>query len=202
MHSYIYFVPPTCGFTAIGNRRLSYPAVHYGHTSKNFIDLIVYSTSKITRVSNLFLLQYFGFLLLSRCISSDVIVNLSSICSSRNVYNYVTLDQFQQMVVDLTLALENLTFNIGDLCHPSVQTYMCDYFFPPCTNNNLQAICAVSCDNYLHNGVCTSYFTEILNYLNTTNSTIVRVFEKNCSASLDSLYGVDTREFGCNHLDG
>ena len=138
-----------------------------------------------------------------RCISPDVL-NLSSICASRNVpvYNYTTLDQFQQIVTDLISAFANLTFDIRDLCYPSVQTYMCDYFFPPCVSNSPQAICQVSCDNYLHSGVCTNFFTDLLNYLTDINSTIIPLFNTNCSASLQPLYGIETREFGCNRLNG
>ena len=133
-----------------------------------------------------------------------MLTNFSTLCSSRSVYNYTTLDQFQQIFVDLTLAFANLMFDIRDFCYPSVQTYMCDYFFPPCvTQNNIpQVICEVSCDNYLHNGVCTSFFTDLLSFLTTINSSIIELFNKNCSASLQPLYGIETRELGCNHLNG
>ena len=78
---------------------------------------------------------------------------------------------------------------------------MCDYFFPPCVSNSPQAICQVSCDNYLHSGVCTNFFTDLLNYLTDINSTIIPLFNTNCSASLQPLYGIEIREFGCNHLN-
>ena len=145
-----------------------------------------------------------NYSVLSRCISSDVF-NLSSICSSRSVYdvyNYTTLDGFQKIVRDLTLALNNMTFDVADLCYPSVRTYMCDYFFPPCETNQPQAICEVSCENYLHNGVCANNFTDVLNYLTIINSIIVSLFNTNCSASLQPLYGVETSELSCNKLNG
>ena len=141
----------------------------------------------------------FDIFLLSRCISSDVL-NYSSICSSPSVYNYTTLDQFQHIVTDLKLAFGNMTsVDGGDLCYPSVQTYMCDYFFPPCVGNNPQAICKDSCYNYLHNSVCTNKFTDILNFLTSINSTIISLFNTNCSASLQPLYGVEPH-VSCNPL--
>ena len=139
-----------------------------------------------------------------RCISPDVLNFPSSLCSSRTgpVYNYTTLDQFQQIITDLTLAFKNLTFDIGDLCYPSVQTYMCDYFFPPCVSDTPRAICKDSCDNYLHTGVCTDFITDLLNYLTAINSIIIPLFNTNCSASLEPIYGIETREFFCNRLNG
>ena len=140
--------------------------------------------------------------LFSRCISSDML-NLSSVCSvsSRFVYNYTTLDHFQHIVTDLNLAFGNMTsVGGGDLCYPTVQTYMCNYFFPPCVSNNPQAICKDSCYNYLHNGVCTNKFTDILNYLTAINSTIIQFFITNCSASLQPLYGVEAN-VGCKPLN-
>ena len=81
--------------------------------------------------------------------------------------------------------------------------YMCDYFFPPCVTQDIpQVICEVSCDNYLYNGVCTSFFTDLLSFLATINSSVIHLFNKNCSASLQPLYGVETGEFGCNLLNG
>ena len=137
-----------------------------------------------------------------RCISSDIILDFSSICTSRTVYNYTTLDQFQQIVTDLASAFSNLTYDIRDLCYPSVQAYMCDYFFPLCVSDSPQAICKASCDNYIHSGICTYFFTDLLSYLNVINSTIVPLFITNCSASLQPLYGIEKRDFGCNYLNG
>lgn len=145
------------------------------------------------------------FIRIYRCISSDIL-SLSSVCSSDlySVYNYTTLDRFQNIVKDLTLAFQIQNMTIGDICTPSVQAYMCSYFFPPCVNNQPHAICEETCENYLHNGVCANYFTDLLNYLTTINSTIIseKLFNKSCSAFLQSLYGVETRDFGCNRLNG
>ena len=140
--------------------------------------------------------------LFSRCIIlSDNVLNFSSVCSesSRSVYNYTTLDQFQHIVTDLNLAFGNMTVDGGDLCYPAVQTYMCDYFFPLCVSNSPQAICKDSCDNYLHSGVCTNTFADLLDHLTTINSTIIPLFNTNCSASLQPLYGVEAH-VGCNSL--
>ena len=203
MHT-IPWSPLLVVITAIGNYRLSQPPGHYECDNKNFVDLIVYSTSQITRVSS-YVHSYFGISdFFGRCVSSDEL-NLSSICPSRSVYNYTSLEQFHQFITDLNSTFEYLEpmFDIGDLCYPSIQTYMCDYLFPPCVSNNPQAICEVSCNNYLYNGVCTSYFNDLLNYLNIINSTIILHFYTNCSESLEPLYGVDTsRHHGCNRLAG
>ena len=122
------------------------------------------------------------------------------ICSSRSVYNYTTLVQFQQIVTDLSVAFGIMTsIDGGDLCYPSVQTYICDYFFPFCVSNSPQVICEASCDNYLHNGVCTDKFTDLLDHLTTINSTVFQLFNTNCSTSSQSLYGVGS-DVGCNHL--
>ena len=116
------------------------------------------------------------------------------------MYNYTTLDKFQQIVIDLSLAFGNMTtVDGGDLCYPAVQTYMCDYFFPPCVISSPQAICKDSCDNYLHSGVCTNKFADLLNYLTTINSTIISLFNTNCSALLQPMYGVDAH-ISCNSL--
>ena len=114
----------------------------------------------------------------------------------------MTLGGFQKVVTDLTLAFDNMIFDAADLCYPSIRTYMCDYFFPPCDGGQPQAICESSCENYLHNGVCADDFTDVLSYLNTINSTIASLFYTNCSASLQSLYGVETSELSCNQLNG
>ena len=114
----------------------------------------------------------------------------------------MTLGEFQKIITDLTLAFDNMTFDVADLCYPSVQMYMCDYFFPPCDIGQPQAICKLSCENYLHNGVCAGNFTDVLNYLTAINSTIVSLFNTNCSASLQPLYGVETSELSCIQLNG
>ena len=114
----------------------------------------------------------------------------------------MTLGEFQNVVTDLTLAFDNMTFDVTDLCYRSVQTYICDYFFPPCDGGQPQAICESSCENYLHNGVCADNFTDVLNYLTAINSTIVSLFNANCSASLQPLYGVETNEHSCIQLNG
>ena len=134
-----------------------------------------------------------------RCVSSDVF-NLSSICSPRSVYKYTTLERFQQFDIDLTSAFKRLwpLPSVVNVCYTAVQTYMCDYFFPPCVNNKPQVICEASCNNYLHNGVCANNFTDLLNSINST--TVDNI--KNCSASLHSLYGIDTGNLVCDNLNG
>jgi len=129
------------------------------------------------------------FLVFDRCISSPNFI--PSFCSDHldNIFNYTTLDNYQQITEVLISTFDKLPFDVADFCFPTAQMYTCKYFFPPCnTDNQPIAICEESCNHFLYESVCGDTFVNISSLLSASNLTINFDSYDNCSSSVTPLY--------------
>ncbi|XP_065911887.1 tyrosine-protein kinase Mer-like isoform X2 [Dysidea avara] len=138
------------------------------------------------------------------CISSPNFI--PSLCSDHvdNVFNYTTLDNYQQITEVLISTFDKLPFDLRDFCYPTAQMYTCKYFFPPCNEDNNQpvAICEESCDHFLHESVCGDTFVNVSTLLSASNLTLdINSFD-NCSSSVYPLYNTSaSRNVDCHHFN-
>jgi len=143
------------------------------------------------------------FPVFDRCVSSPNFI--PSFCSDHldNVFNYTTLDNYQQITEVLISTFDKLPFDVSDFCFPTAQMYTCKYFFPPCnTNNQPMAICEESCNHFLYESICGDTFVNISTLLSASNLTINFDSYDNCSSSVIPLYNASaSRNDNCQRFN-
>ena len=89
----------------------------------------------------------------------------------------------------LVAALNATDIVIGSYCRDRAMEFLCNYFFPPCVNNNtnniINPICSNSCSEYLVTGICVGHMNALLLELNDTekypNVSVNKLWQRDCS---------------------